>query len=104
MVETLHILGIAGSLRARSYNRAVLCAAARMAPAGSAVDIADIGGIPLFNQDQEKQMPPVVTDFKKRIREAYAILIATPNIATRFRVCPTASPPDFRRLKNASHQ
>ena len=49
-----------------------------MAPAGSALDIADIGGIPLFNQDQEKQLPPVVMDFKKRIREADAILIATP--------------------------
>ena len=78
MVETLHILGIAGSLRVGSYNRSALCAAARMAPAGSAVDIVEIGGIPLFNQDQEKQMPPVVMDFKKRIRDADAILIATP--------------------------
>lgn len=78
MVETLHILGIAGSLRRGSYNRAALSAAARMAPAGSAVEIANIGEIPLFNQDQERQMPSAVLDFKQRVSEADAILIATP--------------------------
>lgn len=78
MVETIQILGIAGSLRRGSYNRAALCAAARMAPSGSRLDLCDIGAIPLFNQDHEKQMPPAVDEFKKRIREADAILIATP--------------------------
>jgi chromate reductase, NAD(P)H dehydrogenase (quinone) len=33
---------------------------------------------PVFNQDEEKSPPAIVTEFKKRIRAADAILIATP--------------------------
>jgi chromate reductase len=78
MIEPLHVLAIAGSLRRDSYNRAALGAASRLAPSGVSVDLFDIGAIPLFNQDHEKEMPAEVVEFKRRIREADAILIATP--------------------------
>ena len=72
------ILGIAGSLRRDSFNKAALRAAQKLAPQGTTIEIFDLDGIPLFNQDQEKSPPAKVVEFKKKIREADAILIATP--------------------------
>ena len=75
----LNILGFAGSLRKDSYNRALLRAAQKLVPPGEAqLDIFDIGSCPLFNQDQENDRPPVVTEFKARVKRADAILIVTP--------------------------
>jgi chromate reductase len=78
MTETITILGIAGSLRKDSYNRAALRAAQSLAPAGATVEICDLQGIPPFNQDEEQPPPVPVADFKTRIRAADAILMVTP--------------------------
>lgn len=78
MNDPVRILGIAGSLRAASYNRGVLRAAKELAPEGSSVDILDLDGIPGFNQDDEQNPPEKVTELKRRIREADAILFVTP--------------------------
>ena len=72
------ILGIAGSLRQASYNRAALRAAERLVPEGARLDIFDLAGIPLFNQDDEKNLPPRVVELKRSIRAADAVLLATP--------------------------
>jgi len=72
------ILGIAGSLRKESYNRATLRAAQQLVPDGAELKIFDIGGIPLFNQDEEANPPASVTEFKTAIRAADAILFVTP--------------------------
>ena len=74
----LKILGFAGSLRAGSYNKALLRAAIELLPKGVSLEIFEIEGIPPFNQDIEKDMPTKVREFKSKIREADAILIATP--------------------------
>ncbi len=75
----IRILGIVGSLRARSYNRALLRAAQEDAPAGVEVEIWDIGDIPFYNGDVEAQGDPEpVARFKAAIRSADALLIATP--------------------------
>ena len=78
MIEKTHILGIAGSLRQDSYNRAVLRAATRLVPDGAMIEIFEIDGIPGFNQDDEQAPPAKVTELKQRIREADAILFVTP--------------------------
>ena len=78
MPETIKILGIAGSLRKESYNKSALKAAQALAPEGTEVEIFDIAGIPLFSQDDEHHVPPRVTEFKKRIHAADAILFVTP--------------------------
>jgi chromate reductase len=78
MNNPIRILGIAGSLRRESYNRSALRAAAEVAPEGATVDIFDLDGIPGFNQDDERNPPAKVVELKKRIREADAILIVTP--------------------------
>jgi len=77
---TLRILGIAGSLRAESYNRAVLEAAARdLAPDGMAITCFDISGIPLYNDDvRQAGFPDEVTRLREAIAAADGVLIATP--------------------------
>jgi chromate reductase, NAD(P)H dehydrogenase (quinone) len=78
MNKPITILGIAGSLRAGSFNRAALRAAQSLVPDGARLDIFELGGIPPFNQDEDQRPPAIVTDFKARIRAADAILFATP--------------------------
>ncbi len=78
MTKPVHILGIAGSLRRASYNRAALRAAAQVLPEGATLDIFELDGIPAFNQDEDQNPPAKVVELKKRIREADAVLIVTP--------------------------
>ena len=78
MSRPIRILGIAGSLRQKSYNRGALRAAAELAPEGATVEIFDIDGLPGFSEDEEKNPPAKVTELKRRIREADAILFVTP--------------------------
>ena len=72
------ILGISGSLRKGSYNRALLRLAAELAPQGTKVEIVELDGIPPFNQDLERSPPETVKEFKARIRAADALLFASP--------------------------
>jgi chromate reductase len=76
--DKIHVLGIAGSLRRESFNRSALQAAVALAPPGMTIEPYDIGGIPLYNQDEETPGPAAVQDFKRRIRAADAILFVTP--------------------------
>ena len=78
MSKTFRILGIAGSLRRESYNRAALRAATQLVPEGATIEIFELDGIPGFNQDEEQNPPPKVVELKSQIREADAILFVTP--------------------------
>ncbi len=78
MSRPIRILGIAGSLRHGSYNRAALRAASKLVPDGATIDIFELDGIPGFDQDEEQRPPAKIVDLKRRIREADAILIVTP--------------------------
>ena len=74
----VRILGIAGSLRKASFNRAALRAALELVPADATLEAFELDGIPPFNQDEERSVPPRVAELKARIRAADAILIVTP--------------------------
>jgi chromate reductase len=78
MSKPVRILGIAGSLRRQSYNRALLRAATQIAPEGATIDIFEIDGIPPFSEDDEQDPPAKVVELKRRIREADAVLFVTP--------------------------
>ena len=78
MSKQIRILGIAGSLRRESYNRAALRAATQLVPEGASIEIFELEGLPGFNQDEEQNPPAKVVELKRRIREADAILIVTP--------------------------
>ena len=78
MEDVVKILGFAGSLRMASYNRSILRAAQALVPKDAKLEIFDLDGMPLFNQDLEGQPSAKVQEFKAKIRAADAILIATP--------------------------
>ena len=78
MADQITILGIAGSLRKDSYNKGALRAAQSLCPEGAKIEVYDIAGLPLFNQDEEKNPTPKVSEFKQKIRAADAILLVTP--------------------------
>ena len=79
MSNSIRILGIAGSLRKDSYNKATLRAAAKLVPEGSEIEIFELdGGIPGFNQDDEQDPPAKIAELKQKVREADAILFVTP--------------------------
>jgi chromate reductase len=76
---SLRVLGVAGSLRAGSYNRALLRAAQELAPEGMTITTFELDAIPPYNADVEVQgFPAPVVAFKTAIAEAHALLIATP--------------------------
>ncbi|MBX3166685.1 MAG: NAD(P)H-dependent oxidoreductase [Candidatus Eremiobacteraeota bacterium] len=69
------ILGIAGSLRRESYNRAVLNTLAE----GREIEIFDISSIPLYNADLDGEHPPdPVRKFKDAIAASAGLLIVSP--------------------------
>jgi chromate reductase len=76
--NVIKILGIAGSLRKGSYNRAALRAAQKLLPNATQLELFELDAIPLFNQDIEMQPPPAVVDLKSKVRASDAILFATP--------------------------
>ena len=78
MNKPIAILGFAGSLRKGSYNKALLRAALELMPKNAILEVFDLEGIPPFNQDFETNAPPIVKEFKAKIKAADAILIATP--------------------------
>ena len=78
MSKTVRIVGIAGSLRRESYNRAALREATKLLPENATIDTFELDGIPGFNQDEEQNPPAKVVELKKRVRESDAVLIVTP--------------------------
>jgi len=78
MAGNIKILGIAGSLRKASFNKAALRESQKLVPAGASLDILEIDGLPGFNQDDEKNPPAKVVEMKAKIRAADAILFVTP--------------------------
>ncbi len=78
MSEKIKLLGIAASLRKTSTNRGALRAAAELLPEGAEMEIFELNDIPPYNEDNEADPPAIVAEFKKKIREADAIVFATP--------------------------
>jgi chromate reductase, NAD(P)H dehydrogenase (quinone) len=73
------IVAFAGSLRQKSYNRALIEAAREVAPEGMTIETVEIGNLPFYNADVESEGdPPVVTEFKRELERADGLLISTP--------------------------
>jgi NAD(P)H-dependent FMN reductase len=84
-VNTIDLLAISGSLRARSTNTEVLRAAARLAPASVHVTLlAGLGDLPHFNPDLDAEgaapAAPVVA-LRAQVAAADALLICSPEYA-----------------------
>lgn len=76
----MKVLGIAGSLRKDSFNRKLLANAVNVAKElGQPVETFDLISIPLYNGDVEAAgMPDAVKEFRDKITEVDALVIATP--------------------------
>ncbi len=77
------ILALGGSLRAASFNRALLHEAAAVAPAGVDLDLGVLdvpGALPLYDQDlvDRDGFPAEAVRLKDALRAADGLLIATP--------------------------
>ena len=74
------IIGIAGSLRKKSFNAAMLRAAAEFLPDGVEIEIGSIREFPLYDGDFEavNGIPDAVSSLKDKIADADGLLIVTP--------------------------
>ncbi|MGE5281167.1 MAG: NADPH-dependent FMN reductase [Chloroflexota bacterium] len=76
----MRVLGISGSLRRGSFNTALLRAAAERLPAGAElVEYDGLRDVPPYDEDVEGAgTPAAVAALREAVREADAVLIATP--------------------------
>ena len=76
----MRVLGIAGSLRRDSYNRALLREAAERLPAGAELlEFERLAEIPPYDSDlEEAETPEAVAELRQAMRDADAVLVATP--------------------------
>lgn len=79
MAEELKVLGVCGSLRKASFSMAALRACKELMPAGMSMTIAQIGEIPMYNQDIfDAGIPQPAKRFYDDVAAADGVLIATP--------------------------
>jgi chromate reductase len=76
----MKIVGISGSVREKSFNRALLRAAVASMPQGSELVVESIADVPLYNGDEEAAhgIPASVTRIKDAIAAADGLLLVTP--------------------------
>jgi len=73
------VVGLVGSLRRGSINRALMRAAVESAPGNLRITPREIGELPLYNADLEKDVvPSVVADLRDAVRRSDGLLVATP--------------------------
>jgi len=69
-----------GSLRRESFNRKMARALAALAPESLQLEIVEIGGLPLYNQDydDEGKPPAAYIEFRERVKSCDGVLFVTP--------------------------
>ena len=78
MATTRRVAVLVGSLRKDSLNRKLAKALAAAAPASLALEIVEIGQLPLYNQDDDAAPPAASVAFKQQIVGADAVLFVSP--------------------------
>ncbi len=79
MTDDINVVAVVGSLRRQSFSRRLALALAGVAPGDMKVTQVPIGGLPLYDQDEEVEPPPAPwREFRERVRPADAVLFVTP--------------------------
>jgi len=76
MSRTVAVL--VGSLRKASLSRKVANALVELAPEGLTLKIVEIGDLPLYNEDAEKDPPAAWVRFRDEIRPTDGVIFVTP--------------------------
>lgn len=78
MSKVYSVAVLVGSLRKESLNRKVALALKGLAPASLALNIVEIGDLPLYNEDIDVTAPPAYAAFRSQLQAADAVLFVTP--------------------------
>ena len=78
MSKVYSVAVLVGSLRKESINRKVALALQAMAPDNLALNIVEIGDLPLYNEDIDVTPPAAYTTFRQALGSADAVLFVTP--------------------------
>jgi chromate reductase len=78
-VGQLDVVAVVGSLRRESWNRRVLRLAAELAPAAVRLELVELHGIPLYDDDVHQSGDPVaVRELKDRLSRADGVILNSP--------------------------
>src|SRR5690242_4110053 len=78
MATLMDVVAIIGSLRRESFTRRLVRALSALAPEYMRIEVVEINGLSLYNQDDEGAPPEPWKIFRTRIERADAVLFATP--------------------------
>jgi chromate reductase len=75
----INLLGISGSLRARSYNSGALSVIGSVLPDDMEFEVASLSDLPFYNADVEQcGFPAQVESFRNKVAAADALIFAVP--------------------------
>jgi len=77
-MDRYKIAVVVGSLRRDSFNRKLADAVTRLGPEEFSFEQLEIGGLPLYNQDDDARQAPAVVSLKQQIASAQGVLFVTP--------------------------
>jgi chromate reductase, NAD(P)H dehydrogenase (quinone) len=72
------VVVLVGSLRKASLNRKMASVLREVADGSLALEIVEIGDLPLYNEDLEANIPAAWARLRERVRKADAVLFVTP--------------------------
>ena len=78
MMTRHKIAVLVGSLRKESFNRKMAKALIKLSPDSLTLEIVEIGGLPLYNQDLDDNPPVAWIEFRQRIKKFDGVLFVTP--------------------------
>ncbi len=78
MSQQREVIVLIGSQRKASLSRKVANALIDVAPAGMRCRIAEIGDLPIFNEDLEVDVPPSWSRLRKDVKNCDAVIFVTP--------------------------
>jgi len=78
MSAPFDVVALIGSLRRESYTRRLVHGLAAIASNRLSLEVVEIGGLALYNQDEELHPSSAWISFRERVGRADAVLFATP--------------------------
>ncbi len=69
---------LVGSLRKESFNRKMAQAISALAPESLSLEIIEISGLQMYNQDLDETPPAAWTEFRERLKSFDGVLFVTP--------------------------